>query len=208
MTDFVLAHSPHGGSYTWEPVAELLRSRGHQATIVAYPVHAGAPFWPQHLSAIVRSIRDERTLVVAHSGAGPLLAPARALRPFRAVYVDAGFRKDARPAAGMSLVERGSGFTMVWANMDDLAELLPDADTRRRLIASMTPLPREHFAEGIPYHEPPDGSAYVLLSPPYAEPATAARAKGWPVRELAGENHYLMLADPALVADTLIELMR
>lgn len=208
MTDFVLAHSPHGGSYTWEPVAELLRSRGHQATIPAYPDHPSAPFWSQHLGAVVRSIRDERTVVVAHSGAGPLLAPAHALRPFQAVYVDAGFRKDARPTAEMSLVERGSGFTMAWANMEDLAELLPDPETRRRLLASLTPLPREHFAEGIPYHEPPEGSAYVLLSPPYAEPAAEARAKGWPVRELAGDNHYLMLAEPALVADTLIALMR
>ena len=93
MTEFVLAHSPHGGSFTWEPVATTLRARGHTVTIPEYPEHPTAPFWRQHLDAIARLIQGERSVVVAHSGTGPLLAHAHAPRPFRAVYVDAGFRK-------------------------------------------------------------------------------------------------------------------
>jgi len=94
-----------------------------------------------------------------------------------------------------------------WANDTDLAELLPDAGTRTNLISSLTPMPREYFAEEIPYREPPDGSAYILLSPPYAEPAAEARAKGWPVRELAGGNHYLMLTQPEQVADAILGVL-
>ena len=202
MTDLVLAHSPHGGAYTWQPVAEILRSRGHRVDLPDYPPQPAAPFWRQHLDAIVRLVRGDRTVVVAHSGAGPLLAHVHGLRRFRAVYVDAGFRKDARAPAGMSVVARGRGFVPAWANEDDLAELLPDLEARR-----MEPLPREHFAEGIPYLDPPDDSAYLRLSPPYVEPATVARARGWPVRELGGENHYLMLADPATVADEVLALI-
>ena len=68
-------------------------------------------------------------------------------------------------------------------------------------------MPREYFAEEIPYRAPPDRSAYNLLSPPYAEPAAEARAKGWPVRELAGENHYLMLTQPEQVADAILAVV-
>ena len=46
-----------------------------------------------------------------------------------------------------------------------------------------------------------------MLSPPYADVAAEARTRGWPVRELTGENHYLMLADPERVADTLLSLI-
>ena len=197
MSDLILAHSPHGGAYTWEPVARILRSRGHRVDLPHYPPQPVSPFWRQHLDAIVQLVR----------GAGPLLAHAHAVRRFRSIYVDAGFRKDARAPVGMSIVPRGGGFVPAWANEDDLADLLPDLEMRRRLIASMDPLPREHFAEGIPYLEPPDDSAYVLLSPPYIEPATVARARGWPVRELGGENHYLMLADPATIADEVLALI-
>ena len=207
MTELVLAHSPHGGAYTWEPVAQILRSRGHRVDLPHYPPQPASPFWRQHLDAIIHLVRGDRTVVVAHSGAGPLLAHAHGVRPFRAVYVDAGFRKDAREPAGTSVVARDEGFVPAWANEDDLAELLPDLEVRRQLIASMDPLPREHFAEGIPYLEPPDDSAYVLLSPPYIEPATVARSRGWPVRALGGENHYLMLADPATIADEVLALI-
>ena len=205
MTHLVLAHSPHGGAFTWQPVADILRSRGHLVDLPDYPRQPAAPFWRQHVDAIVRLVRDDRTVVVAHSGAGPLLAHVHDMRRSGAVYVDAGFRKDSR--AGMSVVERGGGFVPAWANDDDLATLVTDVEVRRRLIASMDPLPREHFAEGIPYVEPPDESAYLLLSPPYLEPASVARARGWPVRELAGENHYLMLADPARMADEVLALI-
>ena len=206
MTDFVLAHSPHGGSYTWEPVAVLLRARGHRVDIPEYPAHPTAKFWRAQLDAILRLVQSERSVVVAHSGAGPLLASGRAQLAFRCIYVDAGFRKDAGVHPKLPLIERGTGLVPAWANDADLAALLPDAAIRRRLIESLTPLPREHFAEGIPYLEPSDGSAYVLLSPAYAEVAADARARRWPVVDLGTENHYAMLTVPADLADAIERL--
>jgi len=209
VTDFVLVHSPHGGSYTWQPVAELLRASGHQVALPTFRSTPTGAYWERNVNAVLRLARSESVLV-GHSGAGPLLAHvARWSEGARCVYVDAGFRsrKISTVTDPLPLADCGSGLLPAWANDADLAELLPDATTRATLIASMTPMPRDYFAEEIPYREPPDGSGYVLLSPPYAEPAAEARAKGWPVRELEGENHYLMLADPARVAEAILAVI-
>ena len=96
----------------------------------------------------------------------------------------------------------GAGVVPAWANDTDLAELLPDAEIRRQLVESIASLPRDYFAEAIPYREPPGGSAYLLLSPAYAEAAATARAGGWQVREIVS-HHYAMLTAPALVADAI-----
>jgi len=209
VTDFALVHSPHGGSYTWEPVAQLLRAQGHHVSIPAFESTPTSAYWERSVDAIVRIARPNG-VVVGHSGAGPLLAhAARKVEGASCVYVDAGFRSRRMTslADALPLSEHGGGLIPAWANDADLAELLPDAATRGRLIASMTPMPREYFAEEIPYREPPNGSGYVLLSPPYAEPAAEARARGWPIRELGGENHYLMLADPEAVARSILAVI-
>lgn len=209
MTSFVLVHSPHGGAYTWQPVAELLRARGHEVAIAAFRSTPTRSYWERNVNAILRVARPSSVLV-GHSGAGPLLAHvARWSEGASCLYVDAGFRSSKMTSLtdSLPLAERGGGSLPAWANDTDLAELIPDAATRAQLIASMTPMPREYFHEEIPYREPPEGSRYVLLSPPYAEPAAEARANGWPVRELEGENHYLMLANAPAVADSLETLV-
>ena len=210
MTNFVLIHSPHGGSYTWRPVEELLRARGHHATTPTFRANATGTFWVRNMNSILRMVQRPRPVLVGHSGAGPLLAHvARWSEGASCVYVDAGFRSRKMNSLTevLPLAERAGGLVPAWANDTDLAELLPDAATRTSLISSMTPMPREYFAEEIPYRAPPDRSAYILLSPPYAEPAAEARAKGWPVHELAGENHYLMLAQPEQVADAIMAVV-
>ena len=207
MTSFVLVHSPHGGAYTWQPVAELLRSRGHHVAIPTFDATATGPYWERNVNAILRLVQRAGPVLVGHSGAGPLLAHvARWSDGARCLYVDAGFRKDAGEHPKMPLVERGTGLVPAWANDAGLAELIPEAGTRRRLIESITPFPREYFAEAIPYREPPDGSAYVLLSPAYAEVAAGARARGWRVIELDAKNHYAMLTMPAEIADAIERL--
>jgi hypothetical protein len=207
VTSFVLVHSPHGGAYTWQPVAELLRSRGHHAAIPTFRTTATGAYWERNVNAILRMVQRPSPVIVGHSGAGPLLAHvARWSESTRCVYVDAGFRKDAGVHPTLPLVDRGTGVVPAWANDTDLAMLLPDATIRQRLIESLTPLPREYFAEAIPYREPPDGSAYLLLSAAYADVAASASARGWPVAELGGAHHYAMLTVPAEVADSIERL--
>ena len=201
-------HSPHGGSYTWEPVGDMLRSRGHHVAIPTFPTTATGAYWERNVNAILRMVQRPSPVIVGHSGAGPLLAlVARWCESARCLYVDAGFRKDAGVHPKLPLVDRGTGVVPGWANDADLMELLPDPVTRRRLIETLTPLPREYFAEAIPYAEPADGSAYLLLSPAYADIAANARARGWRVRELGSSSHYAMLAEPERVADALLALI-
>jgi hypothetical protein len=203
VTNFVLVHSPHGGSFTWQPVADLLRARGHHVAAPTFRATPTATYWQRNVNAILRMVQRPRPVLVGHSGAGPLLAHvARWSEGASCVYVDAGFRKDAGTPSGLPLAERGAGVVPAWANDTDLAELLPDAEIRRQLIESIAPLPRDSFAEAIPYREPPGGSAYLLLSPVYAEAAATARAGGWQVREIES-HHYAMLTAPALVADAI-----
>jgi len=207
VTRFVLVHSPHGGSYTWEPVGDMLRSRGHHVAIPTFPTTATGAYWERNVNAILRMVQRPSPVIVGHSGAGPLLAlVARWSESVRCVYVDAGFRKDAGVHPKLPLVERGTGVVPAWANDADLAGLIPDAATRQRLIQSIAPFPREYFAEGIPYRDPPDRSVYLLLSRSYADVAATARARGWTVREVSTANHYAMLAEPERLADELLEV--
>jgi hypothetical protein len=203
VTNFVLVHSPHGGSYTWQPVAELLRMRGHHVTTPTFRSTETSTYWQRNVNAILRMVQRPRAVIVGHSGAGPLLAhAARWSEGAACVYVDAGFRKDAGAPTGLPLIERGAGLVPAWANDADLAESLLDAVVRRQLVESIAPLPREYFVEAIPYREPPDGSAYLLLSPAYAEPAAAARGRGWRVQEFAS-HHFAMLSAPPAIADAI-----
>ena len=203
MTNFVLVHSPHGGSYTWRPVEDLLVARGHHVTTPTFRSTVTSAYWQRNVNAILRIVQRPHPVIVGHSGAGPLLAHvARWAEGATCVYVDAGFRKDAGVPNGLALVERASGLVPAWANDTDLAEALPEVETRRRLVESIAPLPRDYFDAEIPYRDPSDGSAYLLLSPAYAEVAATARSRGWPVREIAS-HHFAMLTAPGDVADVI-----
>jgi hypothetical protein len=176
---------------------------GHHVTTPTFRSTETSTYWQRNVNAILRVVQRPSTVIVGHSGAGPLLAQAaRWSEGAMCIYVDAGFRKDAGAPMGLPLIERGVGLVPAWANDADLAALLPDAETRRQLVESIAPLPREYFAEAIPYRDPPDGSAYVLLSPTYAEPAATARERGWRVREIVS-HHYAMLSAPPAIADAL-----
>ena len=63
MTDFVLAHSPHGGAYTWQPTAELLRSRGHRVALPTFRSTPTRSYWERNVNAILRSARSDAVIV-------------------------------------------------------------------------------------------------------------------------------------------------
>jgi hypothetical protein len=78
-----------------------------------------------------------------------------------------------------------------WWGEDELAELLPDAEARRRFAAGCPQLPLAMFQK---VHPPPLGwpqapGAYLLLSEAYQQEAERARGLGWPVSKLA--SHHL-----------------
>jgi pimeloyl-ACP methyl ester carboxylesterase len=92
VTDFVFIHSPHGGAYTWQPVADLLRAGGHRVVMPAFRSTPTSAYWERNVNAILKVAPPEPVLV-GHCGAGPLLAEvARWLESASCVYVVGGFR--------------------------------------------------------------------------------------------------------------------
>lgn len=116
---YVLIHSPLVGSLTWELVGRELMQRG---THVIIPVlsdasTSAAPFWKQHADCVAQSLAQlpliYRLVLVAHSGAGPLLPAIRQLlnHPIHAyVFVDAGI-----PQNGLSRLDLMRLEDQAWA---------------------------------------------------------------------------------------------
>jgi hypothetical protein len=92
-----------------------------------------------------------------------------------------------------------------WWGDDGLAELIQDADTRRRFAAECPRLPLALFTEVLPEGRDAPG-AYLRLSEAYDEPAAQARERGWPLIELAS-HHLAPLTDQDGVADAMLALL-
>src|SRR3977135_2672789 len=103
MATFVLIHSPRVGALTWPLVADELRRSGHQVIVpnlFAAPDPL-LPYWQQHANAVAHSVAHETLasdpILVAHSGAGPLLPAIRQVlnRPVAGyIFADAGLPKN------------------------------------------------------------------------------------------------------------------
>jgi hypothetical protein len=161
-------------------------------------------------------------VLVPHSGArvfAPYLAAARPDAAVTVVFADAAL-PPAVPGPA-TVVDAGflpfllglaiDGMVPPWPDWwpdEELSTLFPDADTRRRVAGEAPALPLAFYTEPLP--PVPDGWAgcqcgFLQFSAGYQEQATAARDRGWPVRELAGE-HLHMLIDPDAVAAALVDL--
>lgn len=222
---FVLIHSPIVGRLTWRLVAEEMQQRGLSAIVPAVddaPASAD-PFWKQHADSVAGEMNDipsdTPVILVAHSGAGPLLPVigASILHPVRAyVYVDAGIPRDRATrldlmknedpkwaAAFQEDLVRGERFP-TWS-FDDLQEVIPDLAVRKEMVAELRPRGLDFFTEPIPVFEgwPDAPCVYIQFSAPYEKPAQQARRQGWIVEKI-NAGHFHMLADPSAVTDMII----
>jgi pimeloyl-ACP methyl ester carboxylesterase len=222
----VLLHSPLVGPITWAPVAEDLDRM--EFTVVPDLADDGRqPYWSKHRAAVVGALArvplDRPVVLVGHSGAGALLSAITGglrQRVTGYVLVDAGLPADDRTRLDMMeseaadcaqelrrLLASGGRFPD-WTDAD-LASLLADARIREQRRAELSPRPLDFFTEPIPVpprwlrEAPP---AYLHLSAAYDNPARLAAREGWPVRRLSGDNHFLLLADPAAVSRALFDL--
>jgi hypothetical protein len=220
----VLVHSPLVGPDTWDALAAAIRERGYQVRIpdLATTLAGGPPYWPRQVGAIAASAAGQRTVLVGHSGAGPLLDSAGAAADGVAgyVFVDAGL-----PSPGQSWLETtppelaarlrdmvSDGWLPPWSQWwgaDGLADLLPDPLSRKHFAASCPRLPMAMLEEVRPTARgwPDAPCGYLRLSEAYRGPAEQARALGWPVTELAS-HHLAVLSDADLVAGPLLDLVR
>src|SRR5574341_769770 len=96
---YVLIHSPLVGGLTWALVADQMRQRGQTVVLPTLKEVPGSkePFWKQHAQSVAQALlhvpQTQKVVLVAHSGAGPLLPAVRQYlaNPIHAyVFVDAG----------------------------------------------------------------------------------------------------------------------
>ena len=228
-----LIHSPLVGPFTWQPVCAELKKQHVEAlapTLVDQPAAAaqGAalPYWQQHARSVAAHLAqvplNRRIVLVAHSGAGPLLPVIRQALPhsIRAyVFVDAGLPRD-----GLSRLDLMKLQDQAWADefqqsllqgsrfpdwtADDLQDSIPDKEVRQHLMTEIRPRSLPFFIEPIPAFDgwPDAPCAYIRFSAPYTWDADQARQSGWPVHEKAA-GHFHMLVDPAAVADWIVDVL-
>lgn len=223
---FVLIHSPLVGPVTWRLVQEEMRRRGVDVVVPALSDagHAGMPFWWQHAASFAQDLAevppDRRLVLIAHSGAGPILPALRwaVTNPVDAyLFVDAGIpQPDASRLDLMKLQDQPwaesfhqslqSGARFPTWNEDDLRNEVPDPGLRRQLVAEINPRSLTFFAERLPVFEswPDAPCGYIKFTASYAWDFAQAKAAGWPVHEV-DVRHFHMLVDPSAVTD---EIMR
>jgi hypothetical protein len=223
---YVLIHSPLIGPFTWSLVANELRQRGLIAILPALHDSPAIkqPYWQQHAASIAQALaevpKSVRLILVAHSGAGPLLPAIRQsiANPVHAyVFVDAGIPvngasrldlmrlEDAEWAVEFQkALENGERFP-TWS-FDDLQEIIPDESLRRQTVAELQPRGLDFFTEPIPVFDgwPDAPCIYIQFSESYDWDAAQARQFGWPTYKVEA-GHFHMLVDAPAVATIIME---
>jgi hypothetical protein len=225
---FVLIHSPLVGPLTWSLVATEMRQRGLNVFVPTLRDSPGVnePFWKQHLESVLQALvnvrKDTPLILIAHSGAGPLLPVIRGSLPNPVdayMFVDAGIPH--RNASRLDLMkiedpgwasdfqkelEGGARFP-TWS-FDALQQVIPDEALRRQMVAELQPRGLDFFTEPIPVFDgwPDAPCIYIQFSDPYRQPAEQARQASWPVHQLEA-GHFHMLEDAKTVTDLIVDTL-
>ena len=238
----VLLHSPLTGAAAWGRLPEVLRAEGLTVVVPEvtgddeepyagrYVAHAAlqiATSTAENLAAADAAGGTGSTVLIGHSGAGPLLpqvgfARRSAHAPVRGyVFLDAGLPRPGAPASRLDLlqVEDAAFAKELRAELDaggrfpdwsssDLASEVPEPADRTLLLASLRPRAMGFFVEPLPapidWPDAPCG--YLRTSSAYDVPARLARGRGWPTTELQ-LGHFAALRDPSATASALLELI-
>jgi hypothetical protein len=202
-----------------------MRRRGFHVhvPILSDSLDSTKPYWKQHAESVAQALadipKDVPLVLVAHSGAGPLLPAVRQMlsNPVHAcVFVDAGIPRngatrldlmkseDAEWADGFRQeLERGERFP-TWS-MDDLQEVIPDPELRRQMLVELQPRGFDFFSEPIPVFDgwPDAPCIYIQFSESYEWDAFQARQVGWPFYKMQGD-HFHMLVKPSDVTELMV----
>jgi hypothetical protein len=224
--NYALLHSPLVGPLTWQLVHDEMKQRGIEAimpTLIDHP-NSIQPYWQQHAESFARSLnpipQNQSMVLVAHSGAGPLLPIIRKSipHPIHAyVFVDAGIPSNDLSRMDLMKLEdpewadefhqtllQGERFP-TWSE-DDLREVVPDEVLRRKMAAEINPRSLDFFTERIPvFSNWPDAPcAYIKFSESYEWDFKQAEQAHWLVREVSA-GHFHMLVAPSAVTDMIVE---
>ena len=235
----VLFHSPLTSAAAWGRLPEVLRADGLNVVVPEVTGDDGAPYAGRYVAHAALQIAAQNTdgaevprvagstVLVGHSGAGPLLPQVGFARrsahdlAHGYVFLDAGLPRPGAPASRLDLLavedadfarelraelEAGGAFPE-WSS-SDLASEIPDPADRALLMASLRPRRIDFFVEPLPtpidWPDAPCG--YLRTSSAYDVPARLARGRGWPTTELQ-LGHFAALRDPSATASALLELI-
>lgn len=220
VSSFLLVHSPLVGPTTWFWVAEELRRLGHDVIVPSLTDCAVSGEWQTCVDTVVGSAPADPAVLVAHSGAGPLV-PAIASRleppPLHLVLVDAPLPPDSGEVALVpdeflpSLRDLARGGVLPkwseWFGPSTMETLVPDPHRRAAVEAELAVLPVSFFERRVlvPATWTETKATFILLSELYKPDAARARAWGWAVVEIPG-GHLDIVTDPTKLADTLAVL--
>lgn len=222
---YVLVHSPLTGPAAWGQLPDRLRNDQIDVVVVDVDDDDEPPFADGYVRRAVAQIADAEPaapiVLVAHSGAGALLpAIAAALQSTGGyVFLDAVLPLPGQPSRLDLLQEEGGGFVAAFAaslragawfptwTVDELADIVPDAQDRVSLVQSLRPRGHDFFTEPLPdtgtWPDAPCG--YLRTSAAYDHWVGVAEQRGWPIvaRDL---GHFAALANPEATRDALLEL--
>lgn len=226
---YVLIHSPLVGPLTWQLVKAEMEKRGLDAITPTLSDHpdSAQPYWQQHAkslaSGLIQTPGDRDLVLVAHSGAGPLLpVMRRALTQSVAAYVfvDAGIPCDNLSRLDLMRLQDSHwaeefhqtllhGETFPQWNAEDLREIIPDENLRQKMAAEINPRALAFFTEPIPVFAgwPDSPCAYLKFSAAYDWDFDQAGRANWAMREM-NAGHFHMLVDPSAVTSLIIEMVQ
>ncbi len=235
MTTFVLVHGTGHGGWVWQKLAPLLRAAGHDAytptlTGVSDRSHllkCGVDL-TTHITDIANLLFYEdlaEVVLVGHSYAGMVITGVAATAPERLkrlVYFDAYLPDDGQSeldlwpaemrAAILADAEAGQGLRPP-PSPDFLG--ITDPGMVEWVKARVTPHPMATYTQPVPGGNDrsaalPRAYIHCTAGPTtsvFAPFAAKARARGWPVFEIA-TGHNAMLTAPREVAALLLEVAR
>jgi pimeloyl-ACP methyl ester carboxylesterase len=221
--DVVLVHSPLVGPSTWAPVAAELGRRGYAAAVPVLDPEPSPDWrrWVAEIGDVVQALPGP-VVVAGHSGGG-LLVSCVATQVAKSkgclVFVDAGL-PDASgetpvmpPSFHDFLVGLAGDDGMLppwpqWWGDNAMSELVADPAQRAAVARECPALPLAYFDERV---TTPAGwesvpCAYLQLSDGYADAASEARERGWPVESIDGAQHLHTVVAPGAVTAALLRL--
>jgi pimeloyl-ACP methyl ester carboxylesterase len=233
VVTFVLVHGAWHGGWCWDRVTPLLRGAGHEVhaptlTGLSERAHLLSPTvgLDTHVEDVVRllDVLDLRDVVlVGHSYAGQVVTAVAELRPeriARRVYLDAFVGEDGETAVSLqpetvahhwTESAQGPGFGwLVPVRKLEVLGVTDEADIAW-LTPRLTPHPWKTYTDplrlaGVAERVPAAFIECVEWMRVFESQAERARAKGWPVHELA-TGHEAMVTAPRELAETLLGIV-
>lgn len=218
----VLLHSPLLGPFTWRAVAQTFSERGRDVAVPAWPRLStlGEDCYAALANSMAATLAGVgEAILVAHSGAGPLLPSVAALAkvPLQGViFCDAVLPHpglswfDTAPPDMSAQLRLGADDGRLpswekWWPPGAIERLVPDAIVRAQLVGELEPIPVAYFEELSPELDLAVPGAYLQLSGAYVEETRIAGRRGWPVVSLP-LHHLAMLTHVEAVANALDRL--